>query len=192
MNICTLDDCPSPVKGHGYCNKHYQRWKATGDPLVVRKRHSPNGSTHAFAEEVIASSTDECILWPYAIAKAGGYGVMTHPETGRQVKAHRYICEAVHGPAEGRLAVHGPCHQPACVNPRHLSWGTPAQNADDRRRDGTHLEGSAHPRARLTDDEVEAIRSEYARGGVLQRELAERYGCTQQQVSNLVHGRRSA
>jgi ssDNA-binding Zn-finger/Zn-ribbon topoisomerase 1 len=27
--------CGKPVKGHGYCSKHYQRWKKYGDPAMV-------------------------------------------------------------------------------------------------------------------------------------------------------------
>lgn len=29
--------CDSKTKGHGYCLKHYQRWKKYGDPLLTRK-----------------------------------------------------------------------------------------------------------------------------------------------------------
>jgi hypothetical protein len=28
--------CGQPQKGHGYCNKHFIRWKRYGDPLMVR------------------------------------------------------------------------------------------------------------------------------------------------------------
>lgn len=28
--------CGKPQKGHGYCEKHYQRWKKWGDPLLVK------------------------------------------------------------------------------------------------------------------------------------------------------------
>lgn len=30
-------ECKKPVKGHGLCQKHYQRWKKYGDPLLTRK-----------------------------------------------------------------------------------------------------------------------------------------------------------
>lgn len=29
---CKIQGCESPVEGHGYCNKHYRRWKKYGDP----------------------------------------------------------------------------------------------------------------------------------------------------------------
>lgn len=31
-NICVVDGCDDYVKGHGYCNKHYRRWRKYGDP----------------------------------------------------------------------------------------------------------------------------------------------------------------
>lgn len=33
--VCKV--CQEPVKGHGLCMKHYQRWKKYGDPLLTRK-----------------------------------------------------------------------------------------------------------------------------------------------------------
>lgn len=32
--------CGEPVKGHGYCNKHYIRWKKYMNPLMVRGKIS--------------------------------------------------------------------------------------------------------------------------------------------------------
>ena len=32
---CAL--CGKPVKGHGYCGKHYQRWKKYGDPRAFKR-----------------------------------------------------------------------------------------------------------------------------------------------------------
>jgi hypothetical protein len=38
--ICSIDGCNRTVKGHGWCSRHYQRWKVHGDPtfLVDRSR----------------------------------------------------------------------------------------------------------------------------------------------------------
>jgi hypothetical protein len=35
-SVCSI--CGQPAKGHGYCNKHYIRWKKFGDPLMLRGR----------------------------------------------------------------------------------------------------------------------------------------------------------
>ena len=42
MTICKVQGCDSPVRGRGYCSKHYQRWRTHGDPTKVlppRGRH---------------------------------------------------------------------------------------------------------------------------------------------------------
>lgn len=36
QNVCKL--CGKPVKGHGYCNMHYMRWKKFGNPLMCNGR----------------------------------------------------------------------------------------------------------------------------------------------------------
>jgi len=46
----------------------------------------------------------------------------------------------------------------------NLAWGTPAENAADKRKHGTHPEGEKHGRAKLTRAEVLAIRSRSAEG----------------------------
>lgn len=53
-----------------------------------------------------------------------------------------------------------------------------------------HVEGavSAIPRSHLSEDDVRMIRSEYASGRVLQRELAERYGVDPSAISSIVRG----
>lgn len=33
---CSVKGCQSPVKGRGWCNLHYHRWRAYGDPEALR------------------------------------------------------------------------------------------------------------------------------------------------------------
>jgi len=35
---CKINGCDGPVFGRGWCNKHYQRWKNNGDPLLAKRR----------------------------------------------------------------------------------------------------------------------------------------------------------
>ena len=46
--------------------------------------------------------------------------------------------------------------------------------------------GAWHPRARLTEADVRAIRAAWAAGGVRQRELAERHGVSRETIKNVV------
>lgn len=39
-SICAVEGCTLPIVGQGYCSKHYQRWKKSGDPLIVRIQRS--------------------------------------------------------------------------------------------------------------------------------------------------------
>lgn len=51
--------------------------------------------------------------------------------------------------------------------------------------DGTHVRSS---RAKLTDDQVRAIRNRYASGEVSQQKLADEFGLTQPTVSSIIRG----
>lgn len=78
-----------------------------------------------------------CLIWPFARGD-NGYGSFGRSHTFTY--AHRYICELVNGPApsDEHQAAHscGRGHH-GCVNPKHLSWKTPAENQLDRRNHGT-------------------------------------------------------
>lgn len=188
---CSVDGCARPRKSRGYCNMHYQRWRTHGSVDVVLKEHTPNGTLRKFFEEAILVETDDCIVWPYA-TNVGGYGVLgSGGKRGRQIKVHRLALEQTAGPApEGKpLACHGPCHNRACFNPRHLYWGSERDNAEDRRRDGTHFVGEQHPAAKMTAEQVADIRDRYARGLANQPQLAAEFGLRQQQISHIVRGK---
>lgn len=42
--ICSVEGCDRPVKGYGFCAKHYVRYKKYGDPLGESLRHSRIGA----------------------------------------------------------------------------------------------------------------------------------------------------
>lgn len=89
------------------------------------------------------------------------------------------------------------CDEPACVRPDHLYWGLHADNMRDRMERGRtargdrmphqRIHGSAHPRARVTEDDVVAIRAAYRPrlGG----ELMRRYGLSQAALWRIVNRR---
>jgi len=44
--VCVIEDCDAPHMGLGWCQKHYRRFKRTGDPLKVRPPVPGQKKTH--------------------------------------------------------------------------------------------------------------------------------------------------
>jgi len=77
------------------------------------------------------------------------------------------------------------------VNPAHLFLGTQRENIEDRHRkgrDNAAKPGSAHFRAKLTDEQVIGVRACYAEGWT-QQEIAQRFGVSRGNVSKIVNGK---
>jgi hypothetical protein len=126
--------------------------------------------------------TDECVAWPYAKTSAG-YGKLNIG--GRYLSVHRLALALATGEEpDGMYAAHGPCNKRACMNPRHLRWATPAENSNDRHRDGTLYRG---PRrwAKLTEEQVIEIRTSTERSA----RLAERFGVSDSTICNIRKGK---
>ena len=105
--------------------------------------------------------------------------------------AHRVVYELLVGPIPyGKMVLHH-CDNRKCVNPDHLYTGTHQNNMDDMvergRSKANGLVKEKHPRAKLTWEEVNAIRNKYSIG-FTQVVLAEEYGVCQVQVSSIVRG----
>lgn len=85
------------------------------------------------------------------------------------------------------------------MNPSHLYEGDRADNVRDcveRGRLGavgnTWNRGALQHCAKLTDEDVVAIRARYASGGVYMRELAAEYGVQKQAISRIIRRERWA
>ena len=53
--ICNIEGCNNPVKGYGYCEKHYRRYKNTGNPLHTKYDVKKCNQTQR--EELIETTT---------------------------------------------------------------------------------------------------------------------------------------
>jgi len=73
--------------------------------------------------------------------------------------------------------------------PLNLRWATPIQNAADRWRHGTDAVGESNPMAKLTLEDVAAIKAMRARG-FSQTAVAADFGVVRQTVSDIERGRR--
>ena len=135
--------------------------------------------------------SDECWKWTGAKHEFG-YGLLNRGGN-RHVRAHRLSYEIHKGPIpEGSIVCHS-CDNPECCNPEHLWLGSLRDNAQDcskkGRTRGGHVAGPRHPRAKLTDVDILAIRAAYIKGQTSLLDIATPYGVTLQTVWRIVHGR---
>lgn len=149
----------------------------------------------AFWRQVDVVDGADCWNWK-AAKDPTGYGRLR--VAGRKVRtmlAHRVAFGLVHGVLTE--AICHSCDNPSCCNPAHLIGATRAFNNRDmaaKRRHAAHTgtleypRGVAHHNAKLSQEQAEAMRLVYERGGVTQRELARRFGVSQRTANKVLRG----
>src|SRR5690606_412059 len=133
-----------------------------------------------FPARVQRRGDDEC--WPWlGPKKRGGYGSMKWSD-GRYHLAHRIAWALDHDYMPGsNMHVCHSCDNPSCCNPRHLWLGSPLDNVSDRDAKRRTSQGERHYAARLTVDDVVAIR----RSTETLTALARRFGVSISHIRNI-------
>lgn len=112
-----------------------------------------------------------CWTWTGARDK-DGYGVFWD---GSRVRAHQYSWRLHVGAIPDGHGVLHRCDNPPCVRPDHLFTGTTPENMRDKVSKARQACGERVGRAKLTADDVVAIRDRYAAGATL-KALGREYG----------------
>jgi HNH endonuclease len=94
-----------------------------------------------------------CLL--FTGATTHGYGKVSRGgRGGGTITAHRAVWEHHHGAAPTGMVIRHSCDVRACVDIAHLLLGTALENTRDMQR------RSGPPRAKITPDQVRAIRAD--------------------------------
>jgi hypothetical protein len=115
--------------------------------------------------------TGACWEWQGARDRRS-YGKVGFGRPRRCLRAHRIAWTLTHGPIPAGLHVLHDCpdgDNPACCNPAHLWLGTDADNVADMVDKGRQARGERGGRARLTTEQIRAIRQTYGKDHNLQK-----------------------
>jgi hypothetical protein len=144
----------------------------------------------SLAEKLHAKSKQvgNCLVWIGA-KTAMGYGIIRINGTWK--RAHRVVYELAHGEIGNDLVIMHSCDNPSCIKLDHLSLGTQKNNIDDMHMKGraNYKTCSAHPKAKLTEANVEQIRNRhisYCKTNGASA-LAREFGVSKQAVLAILH-----
>ena len=125
--------------------------------------------------------------WLWTMASTGRYGQITINR--KPTLGHRLSYELHKGPIPKGLYVCHTCDNGHCVNPGHLFLGTPADNSRDFIEKGGKpgAYGSSHYRTKLTESDVQEIRSLYKNSRLTLKQIGKQFGLNAVTIHNIVH-----
>lgn len=188
--FCSVEGCERIHYGKGLCSKHYYRLWKHGSPHAGGKPRQQRGSALKWVQDHLNFDKDECLIWPFS-RKEQGYGQVCYH--GKTMRAHRLICELVHGsPEDQKMDCAHSCGNGhlGCVNPKHLRWATRKENMQDAIVHGTTIRGQKNPNSILTESDVRKIK-QMCRGGraTNQSQMARDLGVSIATINAVLKGR---
>lgn len=181
----------SIIKICEYCRKQYtstQYGRRRLDQKYCGMSCRNNGiiQTTNARYEAMFEKTPGCWKWKGSLNHQG-YGRATF-QNKRQL-AHRiaFFLAFPHQHEDlSKLCVLHKCDTPSCVNPSHLFLGTRTENNLDKRLKNRNPKGETSHFSKLTEDQVQEIRSIAANTNMTHKEIAELFGITRENISCIV------
>ncbi|MEV8324602.1 HNH endonuclease [Kitasatospora sp. NPDC056731] len=190
----SCEGCGRPALARGMCKTRYVAWRRRTPPA----ERSPITPETRFWSKVDRDGPipihlprlGNCWIWIGA-TNYWGYGKLRVDK--RDYIAHRWSYEMANGSIPAGFFVLHRCDHPGCVRPSHLRLGTARDNTQDMHGKGRAANlgplGMANSHAKLTDEEVIAIRVRFEAGELISA-LALEHGVNRSTISQIVNGRR--
>lgn len=141
-----------------------------------------HSSTPSASIRVSITGNDQC--WEWLGAKNNdGRGMVTF--NGSSMSSARAFWLLMYGNIPGGMQVLHRCDNRLCCNPFHLFLGSALDNSQDMVNKGRSTKGESHGRAKLTQGEALAIRSDPRPRKIIAKE----YGISDIQVGNIRRGK---
>lgn len=137
----------------------------------------------SFEEKIWREPNSGCHLWTARCDKKG-YGWFKTRISSERL-AHRFSYLFYRGGIPPTMHVLHKCDTPGCVRPEHLFLGTNDDNCRDKVSKGRQAKGESHSSAKLTSDDIIAIRADMRPCKI----IASQYGIDLSSIYSIRRGR---
>jgi len=126
LRTCSIEGCDNLFLARGWCQKHYQRWKAHGDPTFVKNHYRED--LLRLLSKIKIDKKSGCWEWQGNISKGYGQMGIRRGKKYSNTMAHIVSYELLVGPRVVGLHIDHLCFNKLCVNPAHLEMVTCSVN----------------------------------------------------------------